>query len=409
MERTGSTNQELMAKLCGHPGFDSIKDTLVEDKNAKSIKHVHKVNFDIEDVFQWLVDPPVDPSAAHPMQQVPDTFGLWDKDYKRPAVDRNFLPRKGASTDVKDSAFATAPAHVCINPENGKAFFEGKPLVRTDKNSKILELEGPIFDFPQGNPNKMLFKELPFWALSEAHNRTGLGTQAAMRHVVSDMSEYSQWITNNWNNKIDIGSFKADPPVPHADTISDQILKDPAFGKKFLLETFSNLQSGLELVKNGLTSTCELTGATIVAARNEGRTVVLDNCTQNPKANYKEALNNTPYGHKSLFGPLPPSFLSAVQQDAYFKGRVSVKTKVTEGSATKNFSAKPNNYGNDQVPTVGWSGPRGRGSRRNHSFRLRARGRGRGAIQYKASSHKQPNPAPKKEAKNAKRGKFSKK
>ena len=95
----------------------------------------------------------------------------------------------------------------------------------------------------------------------------------------------------------------------HDDSMADQIFSS-SDGQDWLFNSLSNMRNGLQFLKNGLISSCEMNAATVVASKHEGRSAVLSRCSELPAAGYKNVLMNTGYGHSTLFGPAPRSVLS---------------------------------------------------------------------------------------------------
>ena len=122
-----------------------------------------------------------------------------------------------------------------------------------------------------------------------------------MSQLASNMEDYCDWIFQNWDEKVDLSCYPG-PKVPnvdltrlerdHDDSIADQIFSS-SDGQDWLFNTLSNMRNGLQLLKNGLVSSCEINAATVVASKHEGRSAVLSRCTELPAAGYKNVLMNT--------------------------------------------------------------------------------------------------------------------
>ena len=95
-----------MAALVGKPGFECIQGRSLTDHNTKLVKQANHIFHTLPDL-KWLKDPTPDPSAFQLNQLLPDTVGLWDKHFKRPTADKNFVPGKAGSTEDKDSTSRT--------------------------------------------------------------------------------------------------------------------------------------------------------------------------------------------------------------------------------------------------------------------------------------------------------------
>ena len=109
----------------------------------------------------------------------------------------------------------------------------------------------------------------------------------------------------------------------HEETIREQILND----SQRLLEAFSSFQKGLELISNGLQTSCEINAATIVTFRHHGHFLVLDHCSEFAGANFKAPLENTRYDDPSLFGSLPMYFLTDFYHEKSWKGYLHVHSQ----------------------------------------------------------------------------------
>ena len=85
-----------------------------------------------------------------------------------------------------------------------------------------------------------------------------------------------------------------------------------------------DLRDGLQLVSNGLHSSCEVIVNSVVVSRHHGRSVVLNHCSENPNAGYKAQLDHIKYDLDTLFGAFPMSSMTYFLQDKDKKGYVSV-------------------------------------------------------------------------------------
>ena len=62
---------------------------------------------------------------------------------------------------------------------------ESKPLVRSIKNKKILELPSPVFE-----DKEVSFKEYPLFSITEHHAKLSLGNTAAMSQVCKWIQDF---------------------------------------------------------------------------------------------------------------------------------------------------------------------------------------------------------------------------
>ena len=72
----------------------------------------------------------------------------------------------------------------------------------------------------------------------------------------------------------------------HDDSMADQIFSS-SDGQDWLFNSLSNMRNGLQFLKNGLISSCEMNAATVVASKHEGRSAVLSRCSELPAAGFR--------------------------------------------------------------------------------------------------------------------------
>ena len=286
-----------------------------------------------------------------------------------------------------------------------KAFLEAKPLVRTVDSKKSLDLYSQLIDVPY-----MFFSEIPLFSVTESQSRLALGNSSALSQLASNMEDYCDWIIQNWDEKADLLYYPG-PKAPnvnqislehdHDDSIANQIFSS-SDGQEWLFNYFSNMRNGLQLLKNGLISSCEINAATVVASKHEGRSTVLSRCSELPVAGYKNVLTNTGYGHPTLFGPAPNSVLARFNTEFDRKGIVQAKAKAVDlksQSSTRpkakwtlaNFvSSKKRSKSRSfqHFPAPSSSRVRGRGRNRGHSFGSRASQPKRGFFRGQAKNPK---------------------
>ena len=115
----------------------------------------------------------------------------------------------------------------------------------------------------------------------------------------------------------------------HDDSMADQIFSS-SDGQDWLFNSLSNMRNGLQFLKNGLISSCEMNAATVVASKHEGRSAVLSRCSELPAAGYKNVLMNIGYGHSTLIGPAPRSVLSRFNTNSIGKVSCSLRRKAVD-------------------------------------------------------------------------------
>ena len=124
---------------------------------------------------------------------------------------------------------------------------------------------------------------LPLFMISEHRSKQSLANHAALSKVFFNIQSYLAWLISMWDERVDLSAYPGSTsPAGHTspeevvrqDTIREQILND----SQRLLEAFSSFQNGLELISNGLQTSCEINAATIVTFRHHGHFLVLDHC-----------------------------------------------------------------------------------------------------------------------------------
>ena len=66
---------------------------------------------------------------------------------------------------------------------------ESKPLVRTIKNKKVLELPSPVFE-----DKEVSFKDYPLFSITEHHAKFSIGNIAAMSQVCKGIQDFMSGI-----------------------------------------------------------------------------------------------------------------------------------------------------------------------------------------------------------------------
>ena len=271
-------NQHILSDLYGKPGFEAIELHTSVDALLK-VKRSYRIKYDVPPQG-WFQDPPPDTEYYDSELKVRDTFGFWDDSWKRPTTDRYFLPKEPMDEDSKAN-FLTAPPSICVDPKL-KDLLESRPLVRNQEGKKCLFLPDPIFE-----SDKVSFKEMPLFAISQHHAKLAFANTASMAQVQVGMHDLLSWLLFYWNAKVDLSSYPGTPSpgnrvvpqmVPSTFTINQQILADLMSGKSWLFDLLSHLRDGMKLSHNGLQTSLGYNAATMIASVHAGRSQVLNNC-----------------------------------------------------------------------------------------------------------------------------------
>ena len=160
------------------------------------------------------------------------------------------------------------------------------------------------------------FKQMPLFAVTHHQAKLAYANTAAMAQAQHNMHDLLAWLLHFWNTKVDMLSYPGThspgnrvvpEPLPSALTINQQIQADLAAGKTWLFDLLSNLRDGMKLTHNGLETSLGYNVATIVASVHAGRTIILENCTQNKDADWIDRFKNSKYNGPDLFGDVPGS------------------------------------------------------------------------------------------------------
>ena len=169
----GQSNAALLASLQGHPGYECVQALSVVDINLKVKKKSFKISYDLRDIT-WLMDPPATKGIKVPLPDILDEFGLWQKSTKRHTTDRFFTPNE--KDETKEDSLTCPPA-ACADLKFKKPL-ESKLLGKSiTGGKKYLDLPVPFYD------NRISFKEIPLFAITEHHAKLSLGNLAAMSQV----------------------------------------------------------------------------------------------------------------------------------------------------------------------------------------------------------------------------------
>ena len=184
-----------------------------------------------------------------------------------------------------------------------------------------------MLDLPQPfyKSSQVTFKEVPLFAIMENHAKLCMGNLAAMSQLCLGIQDYLKWLVESMDYKLDISSYggSSSPgdriptvPVAHSGTIREQLvedltseqhrLKNPSEeGSSIMLDLLCNIRDAMELLQSGLLSSMEYNSASIVAAKNHGRKMVLNHSTQTHQAELKEKVINSRFNDPGLFGDMP--------------------------------------------------------------------------------------------------------
>ena len=84
----------------------------------------------------------------------------------------------------------------------------------------------------------MFFSEFPLFSITEHQSRISLGNLSAMSQLASNMGEFCEWLTSNWEERVYLSCYPG-PRVPDVDRTSRERDHDD-----FLHDQISNSPSG---------------------------------------------------------------------------------------------------------------------------------------------------------------------
>ena len=119
---------------------------------------------------------------------------------------------------------------------------------------------------------------------TEHHAKLSLEILATMSQVCKVIQDLLSWIIESIDLKKDLASYGGTSSpgertptdsVDHVDTVLQQIISDLESGSSWLMDTFSRVRDGIDLVTNGLFSSMEYNASTLIASKHHAPSVVL--------------------------------------------------------------------------------------------------------------------------------------
>ena len=105
------------------------------------------------------------------------------------------------------------------------------------------------------------------------------------------------WLVANWNNPLDVSSFKgsapglqSDAPSAHARSVADQIKEGLLLNSTWLPDMPSHLRDGLQMASFGLRSSMEYDAATRMTSSHSGWLLVISHLYVNKDVIWKARL-----------------------------------------------------------------------------------------------------------------------
>ena len=356
------TKENILKDLQGLYGFECIKIETIKNRETLEDKEKLYVEFTVSFEKSWLQDPVV--SEEDKVISPEETIGFFKPDVKMPLADRFFTPT--LQEDKEQAGFISCVPSKC---QDGKlqAFFEAPPLVKNQNKISVSTIPYQWFS----NIHQFHFHNKPFFHIPENHSRHSLKCNSVAIALLQGLLTRASFWDTNWEKKINLDGTES------VFSLADN------FTKADMKTEFSIIRKATRLAIMSIDTACDLNKATIAASRNKGRSLVLENCQNNPSAsNTKSQLKSSSFNSPGLFGPISRDLAIKFKTPNHnlslsFKKKGQNKSfynndDTNEGASTSQSQKRPLSYGGNQskrgksnytffheVNSAGYSHPRG--------------------------------------------------
>ena len=355
------TKENILKDLKGLYGFDCIKVETIKNRETLEDKEKLYVEFTVSFEKSWLQDPVV--SEEDKVISPEETIGFFKPDVKMPLADRFFTPT--LQEDKEQAGFISCVPSKC---QDGKlqAFFEAPPLVKNQNKISVSTIPYQWFS----NIHQFHFYNKPFFHIPENHSRHSLKCNSVAISLLQGLLTRASFWDTNWEKKINLDGTES------VFSLADN------FSKSDMKKEFSIIRKATRLAIMSIDTACDLNKATIAASRNKGRSLVLDNCQNNPSAsNTKSQLKYSSFNSPGLFGPISrdlaikfktPNHNLSLSFKKKGQNRNFYNDDTNEGASTSQPQKRQLSYGGNQskkgksnytffheINSAGYSRPRG--------------------------------------------------
>ena len=278
------TKENILKDLHGLYGFECIKIEKIKNRETLEDKDKLYVEFTVSFDKSWLQDPVV--SEEDKVISPEETIGFFKPDVKMPLADRFFTPT--LQEDKEQAGFISCVPSKCQDNKL-QAFFEAPPLVKNQNKISVSSIPYQWFS----NITQFHFYNKPFFHIPENHSRHSLKCNSVAISLLQGLLTRASFWDTNWEKKINLDGTES------VFTLADN------FSKNDMKNEFSIIRKATRLAIMSIDTACDLNKATIAASRNKGRSLVLENCQNNPSAsNTKSQLKSSSFNSPGLFGPI---------------------------------------------------------------------------------------------------------